>query len=595
MTNPYLNLKKSTEGTDVNPYLKKEETFGAVVEQKKPTSFWDTVKQAATGIGKGVSTTFKALRHGATLQQALSDFAPIYALSDKEKAEINANAIKNKEETQRTFDNLKSGKITSISQEKSEELFGVIRKRTVEEKYEQAAHRATQETISSVPVLAASILAGGAIIPMILPSIERTIGAKLLQMGVSKVITGRTVVGLGNTIGQGLGGGSVGAITTPEDRLAGGKEQAAGFAAFGAVSTLPTPLRLAATIVLPGLMTKLAGGKDEEAIANSIVLSMFVATEMFRGRSYKPKTVQERVAQRNVAEVMARDIMNIKEGKLTTEAVESAYSRLVEKVGKDDIKAIAAKSAKDVLNQKVELQTKLEEGLVKPEEVKVVKKPVAKPVEKPIAKPIKEPVSTKVDKISKAAESIETKATEKGFSTHYEKIKGDLNAAFEDRIVIDRMDTKAELKKAYKYLQNPLPAVKQKALRAVMGMGEAPKGVNLQVLRMSMIESLKSAGKYEQARMVARELSMGFTETARDLNIAKLDLNNAGQRRIEGAISSERLMKIGKRIPEGIEKLPPREAATKKIKSEAKEKSMEVTKEMSKIKSADTLLKELIC
>jgi len=189
--------------------------------------------------------------------------------------------------------------------------------------------------------------------------------------------------------------------------------------------------------------------------------------------------------------------------------------------------------------------------------------------------------------------------TPQEFSKHFEKIKGDLDAINES-IIFDKMDIKKEARKAFSYVKNPLPAVKQKAMRVAYGLEPAPPGLNAQAIRIAMIESLKSAGKTVQARALAKELSMQFTKSAQELNIAKLDVATAGQRRIESVLLGEKLERIGKRLPATLDKRTgkpnsPKKRALDKISSETKKASKEVSKTAAKIQKADDLLDSLIC
>lgn len=188
---------------------------------------------------------------------------------------------------------------------------------------------------------------------------------------------------------------------------------------------------------------------------------------------------------------------------------------------------------------------------------------------------------------------ISKTTTPKGFSKHYEQIKGNLGG-MNDFVEYTPIKLKEQAKKAFNYIEKS----PEDALRVAYGFQDAPKGINANAIRTSLVESLKSAGKMEQARAIAKRLSLEITKSAQDLNIAKLDLGSAGQRKIEAAIMNSRLEKIGRNIPEKTPgtKTPAKTRALNKIKADAKVASKEVLKKTTTAyKSADDLIKALTC
>lgn len=182
----------------------------------------------------------------------------------------------------------------------------------------------------------------------------------------------------------------------------------------------------------------------------------------------------------------------------------------------------------------------------------------------------------------------------KAFSSHYEKIKGDLDATFADRLEFEKIDIKEEAKKAFNYIQrNP-----EKSSRIAYGLESSGNPVKDNAIKVSMIESLKEAGKLEQARIVARSLSEDLTQIGQALNIAKLDVVSGGVRKIEGMITKGRLERIGEKMPETVKpdgsKTTPIERGQQKVKSEAKKMADEVKAE-TKIKTPEDLLNMLAC
>ena len=132
-------------------------------------------------------------------------------------------------------------------------------------------------------------------------------------------------------------------------------------------------------------------------------------------------------------------------------------------------------------------------------------------------------------------------------------------------------------------------------MRVAYGIEEAPKGVNELSLQITLIESLKSAGKIEQAQALARRVSLAFTKRAQDLNLAKLDVGAAGVRRIEAMIMNERLAQLGKNLPESFGESVV-ERGRNLVQSKAKEGAKEVRQTIQrKYPTAKELFDDLTC
>nr|MDA3815654.1 hypothetical protein [Patescibacteria group bacterium] len=173
-------------------------------------------------------------------------------------------------------------------------------------------------------------------------------------------------------------------------------------------------------------------------------------------------------------------------------------------------------------------------------------------------------------------------------SKHIKRTKEDYNALV-DGVSFTKISINEQAKKAFGYIQRS----PNEALKVAYGMEEPPEGLYKEAVQISIIESLKSAGKTEQALSISRRLSLSFTSTAQKLNLAKLDIGSAGERRIEGIITNERLEKIGNKIPAGPKNLPPRERTLSKIKNEAAKAARDASADFQAVGMAEGLLSEL--
>jgi hypothetical protein len=172
-------------------------------------------------------------------------------------------------------------------------------------------------------------------------------------------------------------------------------------------------------------------------------------------------------------------------------------------------------------------------------------------------------------------------------SKHFERIKPQLDD-LATGIGFERINLEEQAKKAFELVERS----PNKALRVAYGIDAPPKGIMVEVIQTSLIESLKSAGRIGEATALARRLSLSFTDTAQKLNVAKLDLGSAGERKIEGIIMNDKLVKIGENIPKGIRELEPRQRAINKIKADA-EQAIKDSFETTKVGKAEGLLSDM--
>jgi hypothetical protein len=172
-------------------------------------------------------------------------------------------------------------------------------------------------------------------------------------------------------------------------------------------------------------------------------------------------------------------------------------------------------------------------------------------------------------------------------SKHFERIKPQLDD-LATGIGFERINLEEQAKRAFELVEKS----PNKALRVAYGIDSPPKGLYPEAVQISLIESLKSAGRIEEATAIARRLSLGLTDTAQKLNLAKLDLGSAGERKIEGIIMNDKLVKIGENIPKGIRELEPRQRAINKIKADA-EQAIKDSFETTKVGKAEGLLSDM--
>ena len=248
---------------------------------------------------------------------------------------------------------------------------------------------------------------------------------------------------------------------------------------------------------------------------------------------------------------------------------------------------------------KGEITTKEKEGLLaetgKPKSRQGRKDTGKKPKQERKKRTVKrQPEAEKILESQKADFLLpKEKPTEKAFSTHFEKIKESLGA--EESVEIERITNKDQLRRAFNYIQqNP-----QNAMQIAYGFREPPPKIKVQAIRLSMVESLKEAGKLSQAIDIAKLFSSELTEAAQTLNLAKADLGQQDERAVNAKITTARLERIGEKLGE---KEPEKalEKAKKKIKTETKEATKEVVEEQSKVtestlKDLDNLIDTLLC
>ena len=181
--------------------------------------------------------------------------------------------------------------------------------------------------------------------------------------------------------------------------------------------------------------------------------------------------------------------------------------------------------------------------------------------------------------------------TKEGVSKHFERIKSDLRAV-NDSVAFEKINLKDQAKQAFEFAEKS----PEEALQVAYGLKNPPGTLTRESLQISIIESLKSAGKYDMSRAIARRMSLNFTKSAQILNVAKLDLGSAGARKIESIIMDVRLKKIGKNIPSTVKDITPRQRALNKISKDSKVVSKEIQKSTRSIyKTADDLLDALTC
>ncbi len=172
-------------------------------------------------------------------------------------------------------------------------------------------------------------------------------------------------------------------------------------------------------------------------------------------------------------------------------------------------------------------------------------------------------------------------------STHFERIKPQLDD-LATGIGFEKINLEQQAKRAFRLIeQSP-----NKALRVAYGIDQPPEGLFPESVQISLIESLKSAGRKEEAIALGRRLSLSLTDSGQKLNLAKLDLGSAGERKIEGTIKDVKLTKIGEGIPKGIRELEPKQRAINKIKADASQ-AIKDSFEATKLGEAEGLLADM--
>ena len=180
----------------------------------------------------------------------------------------------------------------------------------------------------------------------------------------------------------------------------------------------------------------------------------------------------------------------------------------------------------------------------------------------------------------------------RGFSTHYEKIKNAFD--FKDSVEIEKVTNKNELRKAYNYAQrNP-----QGAMQIAYGFKEA-SAVKTQAIRMSLVASLKEAGKIAQAQEIMKMTSLGFTDIAQALNLAKADLGQKNEMQVTQDITNARLERIGEKLGE-VKPEEAKKVVKRKVKAKTQEATKEVVKNQAKmseetLSDLDNLIDKLLC
>jgi len=225
---------------------------------------------------------------------------------------------------------------------------------------------------------------------------------------------------------------------------------------------------------------------------------------------------------------------------------------------------------------------------------KEVKTEVKKPKKKAKKAKVTEEITVEPAEQEKTKDGVPTisldKYTFKGYSTHFNKIKGKFG--FKGEVKIDTITLEDQEKKAFTYAQNN----PQKAMQIAHGIVKAPPSVFPDAIRSVVVQALIADGKHAQAEDVARKMSKSFSEAAQTLNIAKLNVSSSTK--IRHDITKARLDKIGEELGDVKE---PEKAVEKKVKSESAKFAKEVNESLrgktngTTIEQIDTLIEELIC
>lgn len=171
------------------------------------------------------------------------------------------------------------------------------------------------------------------------------------------------------------------------------------------------------------------------------------------------------------------------------------------------------------------------------------------------------------------------------FSLHYEKVRDQFADAMGQEY--DPITIAEQARKAFDFIQENRP----RAMRVVYDIEAPPKGLSKAAVGIVLSQSLRAAGKTEQAQTVARLTSLMFTQAAQDLNTAKLDFGDP--RRLERSIESERLKKLGKTIK--LADQSDLEKGRTHVRRRATEESRRIMMETRKVQTADQLLAMLLC
>jgi hypothetical protein len=180
--------------------------------------------------------------------------------------------------------------------------------------------------------------------------------------------------------------------------------------------------------------------------------------------------------------------------------------------------------------------------------------------------------------MSKREEVDQQSKVQKAPSLHYERIKEGLEAT--DTVERDVKNIREEANKAFNYInKNP-----EKSMRVALGFEAPPKDILKTAIQESLIETYRASNP-ELARQIARQASLAYTQSAQDLNMAKLSLDgNNNQRRIEGVISGIQLEKLGQKLAIANTKAgtptTPLEAGKKEIKRRAKKANDDIMQDI---------------
>jgi hypothetical protein len=174
-----------------------------------------------------------------------------------------------------------------------------------------------------------------------------------------------------------------------------------------------------------------------------------------------------------------------------------------------------------------------------------------------------------------------TSGSAKEFSLHYEKVR----EQFQDTALGEEFNPtslKEQAKRAFDFIKgSPV-----RAMRVAYGHENPPADLRRASVAIMLAQSLRAAGKIEQAQAVARAASTIFTEAAQSLNVAKLDVDDP--MRLERTITNKRLERLGKKLK--MKDKSELEAGRERIKTKAEKAAKEVMKTATNITSADKLL-----
>ena len=204
---------------------------------------------------------------------------------------------------------------------------------------------------------------------------------------------------------------------------------------------------------------------------------------------------------------------------------------------------------------------------------------------KEAAAPAEAPAATKPAGESERVSDDAGAGRTKEFSLHYEKVK----EQFQDVTPGEEYDpttVKEQARKAFDFIKENRP----RAMRVAYGMEIPPEGVRESAVAIMLAQSLRAAGKFEQAQAVARLASSMFTEAAQELNMAKMDLGEP--MRLERTIENERLKQLGKSIKKTDKSELEKGRQVVKEKATSAAKAVEAT--VKSLTNADALLDMLM-